>query len=126
MGIEGKVAKVLNRELIINKGTSDGVEQGMKFHVQGTVEIVDPDSHENLGRIMRPKISVEIVEAELRFSIARTFETFDAALDPTAAVSLLTTAFQRRPRRIRVGSNSEFQEAVVGVSIGDPVVQIDL
>ena len=47
MVIEGKVAKVLNsRELIINKGTDDGVEIGMRFDVQGSgLDILDPDSH---------------------------------------------------------------------------------
>lgn len=125
MAIEGKVAKVLNsRELIINKGTSDGVKPGMKFNVQGTIDIVDPDSHEDLGHIVRPKISVEVVEAEPRFSIAMTFETYEAYNPAAAAASLLATAFQRRPRKIRLGEDAEFQGEVVSVSIGDPVVQI--
>ena len=126
MGIDGKVASVLSsRELIINKGASDGVEAGMKFHVQGTIAIVDPDSMEDLGEITRPKISVEVIEVEPRFSIARTFETYEAFNPAAHAASLLGTAFQRRPRRIRVGRNNNFEEEVVSVSVGDHVVQID-
>ena len=76
MGIEGKVAKVLNsRELVFNKGASDGVETGMKFHVQGMIDIVDPDSQEDLGSLARSKLEVEVVEVEPRFAIARSFET---------------------------------------------------
>ena len=126
MSIEGKVAKVLNsRELIVNKGGEDGVRTGMKFHVQGTIAIVDPDSKEELGQITRPKISVEVIEVEPRFSIARTFETYEAFNPAAHAASLLGTAFQRRPRRIRAGRDNNFEEEVVSVSVGDQVVQID-
>ena len=126
MGIDGKVAKVLNsRELIINRGASDGVKIGMVFNVEGRISIVDPDSKESLGSIIRPKVSVEIVEIEPRFSIARTFETFQASNPSASAASLLSTAFHRRPRKIQVGRDDEFQEAVVSVAIGDNVVQIE-
>ena len=126
MGIEGKVAKVLNsRELVFNKGASDGVETGMKFHVQGMIDIVDPDSQEDLGSLARSKLEVEVVEVEPRFAIARSFETYEAIPGLTATVEKLRAASGvRRPRRILSIPDDEYREDSVSVSIGDPVVQV--
>ena len=125
MGIECKVAKVLNsRELVFNKGASDGVETGMKFNIQGIVAVVDPDSNEELGSIMRPKLAVEVVEVEPRFSIARTFETFQAFSPASAVAGLLSQALVARPIKIRTGPSNDIREDSVFVSVGDPVIEI--
>ena len=125
MGIEGKVAKVLNsREVIINKGSSDGVETGMKFNIQEPeVDVFDPDSKVLLGRLTRSKIRVEITEVQPQFSVARTFETYQE-MNPEVSRSLF--AFPRpvtKVKTIRRMSDFEFREGSVYVDIGDLVIQ---
>ena len=46
MAIEGKVAAILNeRDLVINRGSDSGVQEGMRFGVvEKDVPIVDPDT----------------------------------------------------------------------------------
>jgi len=52
MAIEGKVAKILDEyDLIINKGSADGVADGMRFVVFTEVDdVADPDTGESLGK----------------------------------------------------------------------------
>lgn len=74
--ITGAVAKILNsRDLVINRGTEDGVAEGMRFIVldPNAENIKDPDTGETLGSIDRPKIEVEVFSAEEKLSLAHTF-----------------------------------------------------
>lgn len=74
--IEGKVARILStRELVINKGASDGVKLGMRFAILDTTGegIMDPDTREILGSIRRTKVEVEITQLDSRLAVARTF-----------------------------------------------------
>ena len=126
MGIEGKVAKILNsREIVINKGLEDGVKTGMKFNVQEQeTTIIDPDSKADLGQLMRPKISVEVMHVDSKFSVARTFDTYQT-LNPDAIY--LSSAFSRyitRVKKIRTQSDFEYREDSASVSVGDTVVEI--
>ncbi len=75
--VVGKVARVTSdRELIINKGTEDGVEQGMFFYIKGEPEaIFDPDTKEPLGEVAHIKVVVRADEVAEKFCIARTFRT---------------------------------------------------
>ena len=125
MAIEGKVAKILNtREIVINKGALDGVEAGMKFNVQGPkLDVIDPDSEETLGHLVREKLRVLIVEVERRFSVGRTFETYQA-IDLEAPNALVVApAYVRKVKTIRTGSEFEFREGSAYVSVGDLVIQ---
>ena len=127
MGIEGKVAKILNsREVIINKGTLDGVETGMKFDVQEPeVTVFDPDSKVLLGRLTRSKVRVEIIEVEPKFSVARTFETYrEKNRDPLSSV-LGLPRYVTRVKTIRQesGPHFEFHEDSVHVDVGDLAIQ---
>lgn len=75
--IEGKVAAILNsRELVINRGSADGVEEGMKFAVLDPSgnEIMDPESGRAIGSVFRTKINVRIVEVQPHLSVGRTYE----------------------------------------------------
>jgi hypothetical protein len=74
--IRGQVARVLNtRELAINRGFEDGVEEGMKFAVLDTTAegIRDPETDELLGSVYRAKVRVQIVVVKERLAIARTY-----------------------------------------------------
>ncbi|UAJ81239.1 hypothetical protein IT072_09800 [Leifsonia sp. ZF2019] len=76
--IRGKVAEVVSdREIILNKGSDDGVREGMYFAVLNpdTVGITDPDTGEQLGGIRVVKITVRAVEVAPKLTLARTFRT---------------------------------------------------
>ena len=129
--IEGKVAKILNsRELAINRGSDDGVLQGMKFEViDDSDEILDPDTNDSLGTFKRVKIRVRAVEVYQRFSIARTYETYQVTepspfdTDTTATVASI---FSKTVTKVRTISSSEtdYEEGRGHVQVGDKVVQI--
>ena len=75
--IKGKVAKILNsKELVINKGSKDGVKMGMKFDIMDPngVDIIDPDTKINLGSVLRTKVRVEIINIQDQLSVARTYK----------------------------------------------------
>ena len=77
MLIRGKVARILtSRQLVINVGSENGVEIGMKFDVLDPKgdDIKDPDTGEILGSVNRPKVRVEIIEVQNRLSVAQTYK----------------------------------------------------
>src|SRR5437867_1472509 len=76
--IEGRVARILNlRELAINRGSADGVREGMIFDVLDpkAEDIADPETGEVLGSVYRPKVQVKVFALEERLSLARTFHS---------------------------------------------------
>ena len=78
--LEGKVAKIINvRELGINIGAREGVRQGMAFAVlaETPLRVEDPDTAELLGEMDREKVRVKATEVFERFSICRTYETYE-------------------------------------------------
>jgi hypothetical protein len=83
MTLEGKVANVLNdRELVINLGKSQGVEEGMVFEVSGqSLEVRDPDTNAVLGEVEPSKVKVKVIQLHDKFAVARTFETYTVELD---------------------------------------------
>ena len=126
MTVKGKVAKILNsREIAINKGSEDGVKTGMKFNVQEQeTTITDPDSDAHLGQLIRPKISVEVTHVDSRFSVARTFETYQAPNPDATHISSVFSRYITRVKKIRTQSDFEYREDSVYVSVGDTVVEI--
>jgi hypothetical protein len=77
--IEGRVAQILTaRELVINRGSAEGVEVGMRFAVlnrRGT-DIKDPDTGEPLGSVEIEKVLVKVVRVDEHLSVTRTFRTY--------------------------------------------------
>ena len=74
--IRGKVARILNsREVALNVGASDGVEDGMQFDILARElhDIRDPDTDEVIGSVNRPKVRVQVGITEDRFCVAHTF-----------------------------------------------------
>lgn len=75
--IAGKVAKVLNdREIVLNKGRLDGVEVGDYVGIVDSQEfgIKDPESDDDLGDIVRFKVSLRVTQISDHLSIASTYK----------------------------------------------------
>ena len=126
--VKGKVAKILNdREVVINRGESDGVKLGARFKVIETVNVEDPDTKETIGTIEREKIRFKITHLEPAMSIARTYETYTYGgnLSDRGGDPLLQRLYARAdiPRtdvkRIRVD-----HQGTVPIEIGDVVVEV--
>ena len=127
--IEGKVAKILNtRELVINRGADDGVKDGMRFEVvDDFAPIFDPDTGETLGTIKRVKIRVKVSHVQPRFSIARTYETYQASNFAAVFASMTSPRTVTRVKTIASGSETTpIEEGESYVDVGDKVVQMDL
>ena len=76
--ISGKVARILDRrEVVINKGSADGVEIGMIFKILSMKDsvITDPDTGEPLGAVGREKTRVKVTELQPNLSVASTFRS---------------------------------------------------
>jgi hypothetical protein len=88
--IEGKVARVLSgRQIIINRGSEQGVQVGMRFAVLDlrAADVRDPDTNEPLGSLFFEKVRVEVVQVEPKLALAQTFQ-----LVPPSQGSLLGVA----------------------------------
>ena len=76
--IKGKVAHILSsRELALNVGSKNGVEEGMYFEIMNDEgsEIFDPDTDEKLGSVKLVKVRVIITAVKEKLSVASTFIT---------------------------------------------------
>jgi hypothetical protein len=130
--IEGRVAQILTaRELVINRGTTEGVEVGMRFAVlnrRGT-DIKDPDTGDILGSIELEKVLVKVVRVDEHLAVARTFRTFRvpgtgvlgwASFQQGTPMQTVPETLKTDERRLK----DELDEKESYVKIGDPVVQI--
>lgn len=133
--IEGKVANILNkRVLAMNIGKKDGVQEKMKFKVINEIPIVDPDTEEELGRTDREKIRVKVFQVKDRFSLARTYETYEVNVGGELEVGLSKSPLDKifTPKKIEKRVKTfyhapEFEETEddsIPVKVGDQVVQI--
>lgn len=131
--IEGKVARVLNsRELVINRGSDDGVKPNMLFEVLDpeASEIPDPDTGEVLGSVYRPKVPVRAVIVEPRLSVARTYRKRRVNVGGTGGIDV--SALMRPPKWQEVWETFKSEEAAWEkispaqsfVKVGDPVRQL--
>ena len=129
--ITGKVAQILSvRELVINRGSDDGVQEGMAFAVlnpQGA-RIVDPDTEEELGSVDLPKVLVKAVRVEPRLTVARTYVTHRRVTGGSGVYNIFaprevhevveTLRLSERPYLQALDEEESY------VKIGDPVVQV--
>ena len=127
MNIEGKVAAVINRrELVINRGTAAGVQEGMKFKVMDRLlEITDPESHETLGTLEREKVRVKVSEVHPKFSVAMTYETYQVS-EP-GLPGMLGAQRVTRVRTLQMGNDTvqSPEDRVASVRAGDLVVELE-
>ena len=130
--IEGRVAQILTaRELVINKGRSDGVQVGMRFAVLNRrgADIRDPETGESLGSVELEKVIVKVVRIDDHLAVARTFRTYQVG---GGALWAITSGMSTSPPRTVVETfetderrlKDELDEKESFVKIGDPVVQV--
>ena len=106
MAVEGKVAKILGSEIVINRGRREGVRQGMLFEVfapEGE-EVWDPDTGETLGTVEDVKARAEVTEVKDRLAVARLHNT---TASPFGAVN--------------IGEMQENLQRIFGKMFGDDV-----
>ena len=130
--IEGRVARILNlRELAINRGASDGVNEGMIFDILDpkAEDITDPETGEILGSVYRPKVQVSVFAVEDRLALARTFKSDRVNLGGTG-LGGLARAFEppkwvERHETLKTNESTwqDLDESESIVKTGDPVVQ---
>lgn len=126
--IEGRVAKVLNkREVVVNRGSAHGVERGMQFGIiEESEQFIDPETNEPLGAITRTKIRVRVSDVQPRFSIARTYETYQVN-EPQSYVTLglrMITKVKTISAHRDDFSDTSYERTESYVNVGDKVVQI--
>ncbi len=105
MAVEGKVAKILGSEIVINRGRREGVRRGMLFEVfapEGE-EVWDPDTGETLGTVEDVKAQAEVTEVKDRLAVARLQNT----ASPFGAVN--------------IGEMQENLQRIFGQMFGDDV-----
>lgn len=133
--IAGHVAVVLNRrELVLNVGSADGVEDKMRFAVLNArgLDVRDPKTGEDLGEIEVPKVLVEVVRLKEKLSVVRTFRTTTKNVGGSGSLDV-ASIFQPRklveiPETFDVADKpyeEELSEDESVVKVGDPVIQID-
>jgi hypothetical protein len=137
--LRGQVANVLNeREVAINLGASQGIRPGMKFRIlaKEPTLVTDPSTNEQLGEIDRVKANVKVTEVFERFSVARTYETYEVNVGGTGAplFDLSSTFSVLVPRKVvtRVKTLRVDESDLPGdlsseesiVKVGDRIVQI--
>lgn len=128
--IKGNIATILNeREVVINRGSKDGVEIGMIFKIlaETPIPIYDPKTKEPLGKLDREKTRVKCIEIQERLSVCTTYiKRVHKGIN-----SLLATQAQMEDRTVvdtfRYDSSDKPQpisEEESYVKIGDRCIQV--
>jgi len=108
--VEGKVAKILGKgEIVLNRGRSHGVRQGMVFEIfapEGE-EVWDPDTGETLGTVEDVKAKVEVTEVKEKLAIARVVDA-DSPFGAAAGLGELQGNLQRMFQQM-FGENVQVQ-----------------
>lgn len=134
--LRGKVARILDtRNLVINLGATNGVTVGMYFDVLDPKgeDIRDPDTHEILGSLERPKVRVQIVKTEERLSVASTFKKKTVNIGGRGGLQVSGLAEMFMPPKhvtkyetLKTTEKTweDLEESDSYVKTGDPVVQV--
>lgn len=127
--IEALVAEILNaRELVLNKGSADGINVGMRFAVLNRkgADIRDPTTGDILGSVEVEKALVKVVRVYEHLSVARTFRT--KFVPGTLALGRLFGGESRHiPETLKTDEKTyqeELDESQSFVKKGDVAVQI--
>lgn len=132
--IEARVAQMLTaRDLVLNKGSNDGVSVGMRFAILNRkgADVRDPDTGDILGSVELPKTFVKVVAVKERLCIARTFREFErgggALWALLASSSSLTSPPHTSVETLKTDEarlREELDEKESYLKIGDPAVQM--
>ncbi|WP_125679512.1 hypothetical protein [Amycolatopsis sp. WAC 04182] len=114
--INGLVARVIaSDELIINRGSLDGVTVDMIFAVvdERTQSVTDPVTEEDLGSIERMKAKIYITDVAERIALAKSmrrqsFRSIIAASDADASRRTILGSSQVWPEGVRRGDEVRF------------------
>lgn len=115
----GKVAAILDQyRVIINLGSTDGVEKGMKFSIQSEpFDVEDPDSKEVLETLFWRKGTVIVTQVYKKTSLAQTEMKY-----------MMETPFELsslfRERRKVLNTKPSIKEFSTEVKVGDRVQQV--
>ncbi|WP_426734384.1 hypothetical protein [Glutamicibacter sp. 2E12] len=102
--ITGSVAQIASStELIINRGSDHGVEEGMYFRVldDQVKAITDPESKEESGAVRHVKVAVQVVEVAPKMSLARTFKTVSVNVGGTGPDVSSLMGFAKAPKYVQ-------------------------
>lgn len=135
--IQGKVARILNsRELALNIGTKQGVSIGMLFDVLDPKgeDIRDPDTHEILGSLQRPKVRVKIISVQEFLSVASTYRSKeinvggigDLVGSGRLSSMLLPAKYMKQYETLKTTEQTweDLEEDMSYVKTGDPVISV--
>lgn len=130
--VRGKVAEVVSdREVILNKGSNDGLKEGDYFKIldPNMMGIVDPDTNEPLGGFNVIKIVVVAIQVAERVTLARTFRRRSVNVGGTGGLGLASFArAMQEPKYVEQIERLRLDEAAPRplapkdsiVSVGDP------
>jgi hypothetical protein len=131
--LTGQVARILSeRELVVNRGTNDGVTLGMKLAVLNPngADITDPVTGESLGSIDLAKVVVKVTQVHERVCVAATFRKWTTSGGPLYNLSLMNTLAQppsTRRETLRLDDAEaavELDEEDSYVRVGDKVIEV--
>jgi hypothetical protein len=110
--LQGKVAAILSRrELVLNIGSEDEVEIGMKFVILNNkgIDVTDPDTGKVLGTVEVPKTIVKVVRVDgPHLSVARTFRTLRGTPGILGSMSGITGT-PSRPETLEITPGSSLK-----------------
>lgn len=121
--IEAKIAAIVSSTTVaLNVGSNAGVEAGYYVDFFRVVEVVDPDTKENLGSVSVLKGQAKVVHVQERMCVAETQYTFDdgplSALLPTMA----RATKGHRPSFIAAEKAMDFTSQDIEVQVGERAV----
>src|SRR5688500_3725172 len=117
--VEGKIAAILSpMKVVINKGSTDGVEQGDYFVIYSELgPFADPDTNQELGTTKQIWGRVQVGIVEKRFCIAETETRMRNPLESSALLAL----FGSTREQIKLPVNeSQIWKGLEKVEIGFP------
>lgn len=122
--IHAKVAQLLtSTDLVINRGSEDGVEVGMKFAVMDRLgrDIKDPENGNVIGSVAIAKTVLKVVRVEPHLAVLRTFRRKTSTALSIAAIAGLSGEREETLRSDERRLQQMLDEKDSKVSVGDPV-----
>lgn len=135
--IRGRVARILNsREVVLNIGSANGVSLGMVFDILDpkAEDIKDPDTHDIIGSLYRPKVRIKVIELQEKLCLATTYKKKIINMGGSfewSGISKLTqqllpakweTVYETLKTQEKTWENIDEKDSYV--KTGDPVIQV--